>query len=101
MTMKSVKNVILRNAYGSEFLFDLYSDGSLACFNLSRTRMYEMPFMLVRENGFYKVYNFAYSLFSFRLEECVFKTKFKYDALSFLQDLAIKAMNIRDFLFKR
>ena len=98
--MKELKNVLLHTGKGVDFLFDFYSDGPSACFSMDRIHKYEIPFILVRENGFYRVYGCVYLRYSYLLTECVYETKFKYKALDYLKGCAIDAVDVSSFIFK-
>ena len=98
--MKELKNVILKTNDGLEFVFNLYADGLSVCLNKDCSHLYEMPYLLVFTGKVYKVYKCAYLRYSFKLKECIYGTNRKSKAVSYLQDLAVKAMNVRSFILR-
>lgn len=93
--MKSLQNVLLREAHGVEFILDIYSDGSAACWSLDRSRVYELPIMIFRTEKGYCVRDCRYSRYSFKLGDTVFECKKKHEANDFVIAFAVKCMSIR------
>lgn len=91
--MKSLQNVLLHDAHGQEFILDIYSDGTAACWSLDRSRMYELPLMILRTEKGYCVRKCSYSRYCVDLGDTLFECKKKHEADDFVISYALECMS--------